>query len=215
MHLGQLLAMATHREPKRGKLKGRCVICGRETEEGLPPRSTISQNFTGWSYLYTGEVMCPLCAFLFSDQTFRKKSWVASQQSFATFPNSEAISVLFNPPQPPFFIYIAKQGRRQSWLSSIHRVALNRSRFFFAYEPYDTPILFERMRAEKYHQLALQLLQLAIPKGEIISLSFSPKSFEKAFLRGQDDLLREAEQYKNDPLWEVIADVSRTGGSSG
>ncbi len=214
MNLGELLCLATKQEPPKGNITGICVMCGQETNAGIPLKNCVSDNFMGWNSLFAGNCMCPHCAFLFSDQVFRRKSWVASPEEFRTFKNVEASEILFNPPNPPFFIYIAKIGQRQSWLCCIDRVAGNRNRYFLSHEHYDVPILFERDKAEGMLSKILESLSLGISKTELRSCVFKMKTWEKAYKEGFTDLLRELEGYKQNLLWEVMVDVANRGGQA-
>jgi hypothetical protein len=61
MTLSELLATATKVELSRGNTVGVCVVCSKETKEGIRIKDTISDNFTGWSYLYQ-VIVCVLIA---------------------------------------------------------------------------------------------------------------------------------------------------------
>ena|GEM_PF-1063039 len=207
--LGELLLKATNRKSPAGNINGVCVVCERYTEKGVPLKECVSDNFTGWSNFFSGNCMCPECAFLFSDQTFRRKSWVASIHGFHTFKNDEALQVLFNPPEPPFFIYIAKAGQKQSWLSSIHRIAYDSSKYFFSHERYDVPILFEKKKAEQYITAIEKAMSYGISKTELTTVEFKMKTWQKAYEEGYHDFLKKLTKFKNDILWEVLVDVFR------
>lgn len=209
MKLGELLLKATGSTPQTGNTKGVCVVCGAEVNNGIPLKRCVSDNFTGWSNFFSGNCMCPECAFLFSDQTFRRKSWVASLYGFHIFKNDEALQMLFNPPEPPFFIYIAKAGQKQSWLSSIHRVAYDSNRYFFSHERYDIPILFEQNKAEQYVAMIEKAMNYGISKTELTTTEFKMKTWQKAYEEGYNDFLKELTKFKNDILWEVLVDVFR------
>lgn len=211
MTLCELLLKAAKVEPPKGEIKGTCVVCSRETEEGVSLKDCVSGNFTGWSYFFSGNCMCPECAFLFSDQTFRRKSWVASLQEFKVFKNDEAKQILFNPPEPPFFIHVAKVGQKQTWLSCIHRVAHNPHKYFFSHEKYDVPILFEQHKAEIYIQTIAEAMAKGLTKTELTTGEFSTKTWQKAIEGGYRDFLREVSKFKGDILWEVMVDVFRKG----
>jgi len=209
MTLCELLLKAAKVEPPKGNIKGICVVCNNKTEQGLPLKECVSDNFTGWSYFFSGNCMCPECAFLFSDQTFRRKSWVASPQEFRTFKNDEAQQIMFKPPEPPFFIHIAKTGQKQTWLSCIHRVAHNPHKYFFSHEKYDVPILFEQHKAEIYIQTIAEAMQKGLSKTELTTGEFNTKTWQKAIEGGYRDFLRELTKFKGDILWEVMVDVYR------
>lgn len=209
MTLGELLLEARGSERPKGSIAGTCVMCSCDTDEGL--KVPVSDNFTGWNRFFAGNCMCPECAVLFSDQTYRKKSWVAAPGFFATFKNDEAKDILFNPPGPPFFIHIAKQGQRQSWLACLHRVAHNPNRYWFSHESYDVPVLFEREKAGHYVELAVRALDLGVTKTELRTGEFKPKTWKEAYEHGYQDFLRELAKLKSDLLWEVMLDVSRGG----
>jgi len=216
MTLSELLATATKAELQKGNTVGVCIVCSRETKEGIRVGDTVSDNFTGWSYLYQGNCMCPNCYYIFSDQTFRRKSWVASlNDGFRTFKNDEATDILFNPPEPPFFIYIAKIGQKQGWLTCLHRVAWNKSRYFLAHERYDVPILFERDVATTYLEQVKQAFGYGISKTEMLEGNFSATTWKKAIQGGYEDFLRKIAKNKKNLLWEVIVDVSRKDIESG
>jgi len=209
MKLGELLLKATSSIPQTGNTKGICVVCGNEVDDGIPVKECVSDNFTGWSYFFAGNCMCPECAFLFSDQTFRRKSWVASLQEFKVFKNDEAQQILFNPPDPPFFIHIAKTGQKQTWLTCIHRVAHSPHKYFFSHEKYDVPILFEHDKAATYIQTIAEAMAKGLSKTELTTGEFKTKTWQKAIEGGYRDFLLELTKFKGDILWEVLVDVYR------
>lgn len=214
MFLGKLLVAATKKEDlRKGTIKGVCVVCNGETDYGLPLSECVSDNFTGWSYFLSGNCMCPECAFLFDDQIFRRKSWVASLSfGFKTFKNEEALKILFDPPEPPFFVHIAKIGQKQTWLTCIHRVALSKRNYFFSHEKYDVPILFDFNKAQVYVDVVRKALELGITKTELLSGEFHMKTWQKALEGGYRSFLHELAKFKGDILWEVIVDVYRRAG---
>ena len=54
--------------PTPGDKKGRCVICGRETEHGH--EIDFSEKFTMWSALQEGEVICEHCYTMARNQDY-------------------------------------------------------------------------------------------------------------------------------------------------
>lgn len=209
LKLGELLLTATKQSAAKGNIFGTCVVCCNETDAGVPLKDCVSDNFTGWSYFFSGNCMCPECAFLFSDQTYRRKSWVASETEFRTFKNDEALQILFNPPKPPFFIHLAKTGQKQTWLSCIHRVAQNPHKYFFSHEKYDVPILFEVEKAKQYIDIISKAMSLGLNKTELTTGEFKPKTWQKAIEGGYRNFLKEVSKMKGNILWEVMVDVYR------
>lgn len=209
MNLSKLLLIATNGDIKKGDIAGTCVVCGTETKSGIPLKKMVSDNFTGWNCLFSGNCMCPECAFIFSDQTFRRRSWLASENGFKTFKNDEACSILFSPAAPPFFIHIAKIGQKQTWLRCMNSVANNPNQYWFSHENYDIPILFEKNKAQLYLNMALAALDMKITKTELRTGEFKPKTWTMAYEKGCQDFLRDLGKFKRDPLWEVIVDVAR------
>lgn len=209
MNLSKLLLIATNGDIKKGDIAGTCVVCGAETKSGISLKKMVSGNFTGWNCLFSGNCMCPECAFIFSDHTFRRRSWLASENGFKTFKNDEACSILFSPPAPPFFIHIAKIGQKQTWLCCMNSVANNPNQYWFSHENYDIPILFEKNKAQLYLNMALAALDMKITKTELRTGEFKPKTWTMAYEKGCQDFLRDLGKFKRDPLWEVIVDVAR------
>lgn len=209
MNLSKLLLIATNGDIKKGDIAGTCVVCGAETKSGISLKKMVSGNFTGWNCLFSGNCMCPECAFIFSDQTFRRRSWLASENGFKTFKNDEACSILFSPAAPPFFIHIAKIGQKQTWLRCMNSIANNPNQYWFSHENYDIPILFEKNKAQLYLNMALAALDMKITKTELRTGEFKPKTWTMAYEKGCQDFLRDLGKFKRDLLWEVIVDVAR------
>lgn len=191
------------------------MICTRETDGGIRLKDIVSGNFTGWSEFLAGECICPECAYIFNDAQFRRRSWVASADGFKTFKNDEARDILFNPPEPPFFISIAKRGQKQSWLSCLRRVAHNRNRYFFSHESYDIPIFFNKTEAEKMIKEVVEALEKGITKTELLTMQFKPATWKKAFEGGYAGFLKEITIHKGKTLWEVMVDVARLDTKAG
>ncbi len=207
--LGDLLALS--QQTRRGSTHGKCICCQRIVDDGHEPRRVFSGNFLGWNRLYAGDCICSSCSLLFRDE-MRKHSWVAWSGGLEFFKNDEAHNILFNPPEPPFFVYIAKMGHKQAWLSCIYRVAGSRSKYFFAHEDSDAPILFERVRALEMSTDASTLIERGVSKTELRTHDYSVKTVQGAIQGGYVGLLRRTARYKNDPLWSVIVDVIRVRG---
>lgn len=209
MNLGELLIKSRNIEPEKGSIIGRCVMCSLETDNGHAMKKVVSANFMGWNRLFAGGCICPWCAHLFSDQQYRKKYWEASLvEGFKTLERSCVIERLFEPPPPPFFIYVRKAmgGQRQGWLCCINKVAGSRHRFYFAHEAYDVPVWWERSTAEHYRDMVAEALDIGVSKTALVK-GLSLYAWKKANEAGKMELLREINTNIGNPLWEVIVDV--------
>lgn len=213
MTLGELLRIARGDDAISGNVVGDCMLCGRTTKCGLRARDVVSDNFSGWNRLFAGDCFCPDCAYLFSDQVFRKKSWVASPAGFHVLSRDgkdgpAILAALLEPPEPPFFVYVARVGHRQGWLSCLHRVAASRDRYDFACEDYDVPVRFERAKALNYLDGIRAARELGATKAELRTACFRAHTWRKAIEAGKADLLRSLARRAGDMLWEVLVYVS-------
>lgn len=222
--LGALLVRATGSTPPQGRIAGACVICGEWTARGLRLQDCVSGNFSGWNRFYHGDCLCPPCAFIFADQAFRKRSWVASAAAGLQFLTGDGtdrrLATLLDPPEPPFFLYLCRIGHRQGWLSCLHRVAVARDRYWFAHEDFDVPVRFERQRAEAYVALIHRARRLKVTRAELRAGLLRSGSCRRALEAGEHRLPAELAAAKGDPLWEVMvhvvpADAGGRGAASG
>jgi len=213
LNLSKLLFESKNPENKeikipKGTKNGICVMCGLKMENGLSMKELVSENFTGWGRLFTGDGICPSCAFIFQKE-FRRNCWVVSKE-LCFLERAEVSEILFNPPEPPFFVYIRKAGmtggRKQGWLACLHKVAWNKDHYHFAHEEFDIPIWFERKQAEKYWELIVNAIKLGISK-KALRGDMNVYNCKKAYRAGKLKLINEIRKNKGNPLWEVLIDV--------
>lgn len=206
MNLGDLLFL--HVEKLKGEKVGLCVLCG-EKAKGLPIKEVVSDNFTAWEFLNSGNIFCETCASVYKSDILRRKSWIVNREKLIVFKNDEAEKYLFNPTEPPFFIHIAKKGQKQTWITMFNMPAYNPNNYFFTYENYNYGIHFEKDKATKYISIIKELLKKKVTKTELYSAQFKSKIWEKAIKEGFENLLLEAQKYIKNPLWVVMVDVAR------
>lgn len=209
MNLPTLLVLSNKPKLRQGNIIGTCVLCSQTTESGIRSKDVISGNFTGWGYFYSGNCFCPICAYLFTEHTFRRKSWVVSRDEFRIFKNDEALDIILDPPNPPFFIYLAKIGQKQSWLTSLHKVSQSREIYFIAHEKYDVSIPIKRSEAAGFAENAKIALDYGITKTELLRGEFHPRTWRLAIEGGYESFLNELKRHKKNLTWEVIVDVTR------
>jgi len=191
-----------------GDVTGYCIICGNYTAKGLKIKKVLSNSFTAWSTLTHGECICEECASIFADGRFRRKSFVVSEDNLEFFKNDSAIKILFDPPQPPFFIHIAKAGKKYTFLSLMNNVATNRKSYYFSYEKMDVPVYFKYEKAKEYLFYISEAIKRKVTKTELLQ-GFKIKTWERAIKEGFEDLLNQIRKFQKNPLWEVLVDVFR------
>jgi len=206
MFLPELLIEARNLKVKEGTISGYCVICRRWTEYGHDLKKVFSSNFTMWSYLYSGDCVCEECSILFSDQIYRRHSWVVWKQGFEIIKRKEAKQVLFDPPDPPFFINIIKIGQKQQWIKAIEHVAYSRDFYWFAHEDYGL-VQFVKRKARLMDSIIKKGLEVGLTKTELRG-NIKPKTCEKLLKKNCIELLDDIKRFKNNQLWEVLIDVS-------
>ena len=188
-----------------GDIEGRCIICGQETQAGFKPK--MGGNFTRHYTLCGGEAICPHCHALMAEPRFRRASWVAMQEGVTFGKRSEIAPYLFDPPQPPFFIYISRAGQKQGWLPAMRLVAHSRNLYSIATDWLEAPIQVERLRAVTLRDLASDLREQKVTKTELKTGQYSMRTWRRAMEEGWRELLTQARSLAKDPLWEVIVDV--------
>ena len=210
MTLGQLLSTVRNKVPEGQGISGICAICQRETDNGIALKKLVSANFTSWNQLFVGDIACPYCAELLADNIYRKKSWwVSVEDGFATFKNDEALNVLFSPPKPPFYIYIAKRGQRQVWLSALYKINFSKDVYYFSHENYIVPLMFDKHSAKAFLELVRRAREYKITKTELITGELKSKTIERLLKANLQSLVQEIKRNVKNPLWEVIVDVYR------
>lgn len=191
-----------------GQIEGFCTVCGTKTSKGFEIRKVFSNSFTSWSLLEGGDCVCPECAAVFKEGIFRRHSFVVSKDTLFVFKNDQALNVLMNPPEPPFFIHIAKTGQKYTWLPLVNSVSTSKDDYYFSYEKIDVPVRFIRDVAEKYLKYISDAIEHKVTKSELL-YQFKPQTWGRAISEGFEENLREIEKFRKDPLWEVLVDVFR------
>lgn len=188
-----------------GNIKGICCVCGQKTNEGHKP--CFSDNFTGYSYLTHGDCMCPYCYMFFKDQSFRKKSWVATSEGVKFLKRLECKDVILNPPEPPFFLYITQTGQRQGWLSAMKLINYNKEKFYISTD-WVGHFLVNMLEVNYIDSLLRILRKEKVSKTALLLGDYNLKLYRKAMEEGWDRLLGEAKNQIKNPLWEVMVYVT-------
>ena len=199
MNLPELVAKAEKAEIKEGNIKGKCMLCGRQTEKGLKP--SFSGNFMGYPYLQEGDCICPTCYAFFSNQDHRKHSWVATEKEFRVIHHDNVLSLLLDPPEPQFYIYITLGGQKQGWLNALDKVNLSNKKWWISIE--DKVYFIETEEVRKQYECMRAVREMKVAKKELKE-GFSVKTMIKFMKAGKTELLEEAKQYRGTNEWEVL-----------
>jgi len=178
--------------PTEGNSKGTCVLCGRETDKGHPVK--FSANFTAWSLLGAGNCICERCYTIVNDQTYRRKSWVATTDGIQFLTRKDVLPTLLDPPEPPFAIYVTKSGKKQGFLQLMNRVSTSRDTYYVAFE--DSLIFVDRMKIKEMAEVAKEARKLKFTKSDLVNPSV--KRWE------HEGLCEKILRYRSNPLWEVV-----------
>ena len=179
--------------PTPGDKKGRCIICGRETEHGH--EIDFSEKFTMWSALQEGEVICEHCYTMARNQDYRRKSWVADRNGVRFLEKEEILPTLLEPPEPPFTIFITKSKKKQGFLLLANRVSYSRDRYFIAFE--DQLVFVDRKVLKRMVEVARRARELKFSKTELLQ---GPKTVRWQY----PELCEEILSFLGNPLWEVV-----------
>ncbi|MFZ5986369.1 MAG: hypothetical protein ACOYWZ_04475 [Bacillota bacterium] len=193
------------KEPKEGKIKGKCVVCGNSTETGHP--YPFSDNFSGYSYLFNGDCTCPYCYEFFKAKNLRMKSWIVDMEGIKFVKRLEFREYILNPLSPPFGMYLTKGGKKQGWLSGLKYVNRSREKFYVMTDFVDT-VFIEKKEAIKMDGIITRLREKKVGKTQLLSGEFNPINYRKAMQEGWLYLLEEARKNIRKPLWEIMIYIS-------
>lgn len=188
--------------PALGKVSGECVLCGIKTENGFPVK--FSDNFTAYSELTYGNVLCPHCEAFFRDQNFRRKSWILTPDEIRFVKREEIPDFLLAEQKPiPFVIYVNSTGQRQGWLKGFKTVNFSSNQFFIhtdfagcVFTTYDEVV-------QKF-QIARELREKKVSKTELKTGEFTMHTYKRAIEGGWEKILQTAKNFVSQPIWEVI-----------
>lgn len=196
--------MITHlcvKNPATGTIEGTCCVCGKETKQGF--KNPFSDNFAGYSYLTHGNCTCPHCCGFFKNQDFRKRSWVATNNSVTFLKRAEILKAVLDPPAPPFAIYITQGGKRQGWLSGLKLVNYGRENFYIFTDFVDT-VYTSRLQAQSMSDMISELRKNKVGKTQLITGEYAMHVYKKAIEGGWHHLIEQARTHTKKPLWEVM-----------
>ena len=184
-----------------GDHAGICAACGKTAQRAHP--YSMPDTFTAAYKLYIGDALCPRCFALFKTKSLRTRSWVLTPNNLRHIERKEWLRALLEPPEPPFALYLTLGGKKYGFLSLIHRVSLNRDRYWLATDWHETALYMQRSRLYELAALAQSLRERGVPKTQLLTEP-SPTTLAKAVKEGWEGLLQQARAQQGDPHWEVI-----------
>lgn len=188
-----------------GQDSGTCYVCGRVTEHGWA--EAPSDNFTAWSQIYRGSVMCDQCRPVFKDRRFRQRSWLASPRG-VEFADKERPTLLWDalldPPEPPWTCYVTAGGQKQGWISLGLYVSTSRERYWVGTDWTDRPILLDRSWVRDQGPLLDRMRERKTPKQVLVDGQFSSGSWDRAMREGWESDIEAVRARIGDPRWEVV-----------
>lgn len=192
------------KSPISGNIEGECCVCGVNTNEGH--KKPFSNNFVGFSFLTLGDCVCPWCYAFFKEQSFRRKSWIATAETVVYLKRVDCLQYILTPPEPPFFIYITQSGQRQGWIDALRIVNYNRDNFYISTD-WTGCFCASKDKIRVYYEIISILRSLKISKTAIRTGEYTMFQYKQILQQKYEKLLQEARKYVGEPLWEVMCYV--------
>jgi CRISPR type IV-associated protein Csf1 len=184
-------------EPQnRGGIDGNCVVCGRETLEGL--EIDYSPNFTKWALLQAGDCLCPHCYELTRNQDYRRSMWVANREGIIRFKKEDMLEHILNPPGPPFGMYLTRTWQKQGFFKLIDKVNHSKQNYFTALDMQVIHVNLET--AKQMAELGQKLRKKKITKEELETGELSAHRYKDIDL----SLVEQVKEYAKQTLWSLI-----------
>ena len=149
---------------------GRCLICGADSQGGLPSKRLLKDSYTDWGYHKApgSDHICAACAFtmLLNADSRRcalfRYSFVADTKLHICN-RAELRDFIINPPEPPFVMVCAVSQKKHLAIKAL--TSYSRDSFFCMLEEERVPV--NREMAEKDILLCEALRGLGFTKDEI------------------------------------------------
>jgi len=183
--------------PVYGGKEGKCVVCGRFSKKGHP--IDFSPNFTMYSVLEGGNIICEYCRSMLDNQDLRRHSWIAyivdGEKILEKLDRKRVLEYLCDPPNPPFVIYVTRTGKKQGYLMLVNRVNMSRNFYNIVWDDVLIPVF--RDRVVFYHTVVKNALEKGLRKSELLH-GCMVKNWDKR------DICCMVEKYRGDILWRLV-----------
>jgi len=169
-----------------------CSACGRRPASR---RLKVSENFTAYPDLFSGMLVCEVCAQLIEDAKYRRSHWVLVDGKVEILDKGKLLEVLRDPPVGSL-IYVRSGGRRHGFVRALRYVS-TRSYAALCGED-EGPLLVPRGRLRYLVELAERAYRALKRRGALLN-GCDAKEWV------HEDLCREIEVVRGDPAWRVIS----------
>jgi len=181
----------------KGNIDGKCVVCGRSTDQGL--EIDYSKRFTNWNLLQGGNCICPPCYELTRNQAYRRSMWVVNREAITFFKKKDMLQHVMNPPDPPFAMYLTRTWKKQGFFKLINKVNYSREQYVTALDM--QLIQVNREKAAEMKETAETLRKRKITKTELTSGQFYSHRYDTLDL---SLIYKIQQEYVRNPSWELI-----------
>ena len=169
-----------------------CSACGRRPASR---RLKVSENFTAYPDLFSGMLVCGVCAQLIENPVYRRSHWVLVDGRVEVLDKARLLEVLRNPPEGSL-VYVRSGGRKHGFVRAL-RYASTKSIAALCGED-EGPILVPRERLRYLVELAERAYRALKRKGALLEGCSANEWVH-------EDLCREIETVRGEPAWRVIS----------
>lgn len=190
--------------PEKGDLSGKCCICKKNTETGF--KKKFNANFTCGNYISNGEVICPECYYIVKNSNnYRRTMFLLTEKEFIKFKKKDALNIIFNLPNNPFYIYLTKTYQKIGWIRLNDAYNQNNKDIINFVCDYD--IIQSDIKTIKYlHYFIRKFRDLKIPKKVLETGELELYHYRKIVNEYDNsrELLNELQLYVNNPVYDLI-----------
>ncbi len=189
-----------------GSLKGKCWLCGCQTDKGHLKHKIILPTFTDsdlakatWS-----NIVCEHCAHVLSYRELRNYSIYADLNGLKHPSRLQIRDMLLNPPEPPFLLCAAESGQRHLSFKAV----VNQSKTKFAVRMDNFNVIVEPNR---FRQLLepIELLYKVFTKDEIGSGDYKSHKIKEFGLERWEKTENQIKPIRKSSLFQLALFVAR------
>jgi len=167
-------------------------VCGRRPASR---KLRVSEKFTAYPDLFSGAMVCDVCAQLIEDARYRRSHWLLVGDRVEVLDRARLLEVLRDPPEGSL-VYVRSGGRRHGFVRAL-RYASTKSIVALCGED-EGSILISRERLRYLVDLAERAYRTLKRKGALLN-GCDAKEWV------HEDLCREVEKVRGEPAWRVIS----------